>query len=173
MSVETVPSPPPATRHVPMGVRTVAIYEFVKGLLFLAIALGALSLVHRDVGNAAQEILKQFHLDPAWHYSKVFVEAFSKFTDTRLRLFALIAGTFSVIRIVAAIGLWRERAWAEWFAVISAGLYVPIEIHHICVRPSLMLGCVLVANLAIIVYLSRLLLARAERRRAAAAIHPT
>jgi uncharacterized membrane protein (DUF2068 family) len=168
MSVESVHPPPQAPHHSTWALRTVAVYELVKGVLFLAIALGALSLVHKDLGEEAQNIVKRLHLDPAWHYSKVFIEESSKIHANRLVWFAATAGTFSVVRIVAGIGLWRERPWAEWFAVVSAALYVPIEIHHLIVRPSLMLGCVIAVNLAIVVYLSRLLLER-HRKRAAAA----
>lgn len=169
MSVETAHPPPQAAHHSPWALRTVAIYELVKGVLFLAIALGALSLVHKDLAEEAQNIVKRLHLDPAWHYSKLFIEESSKIHTNRLVWFAVTAGTFSVVRIVAGIGLWREQPWAEWFAVASAALYVPIEIHHFFVRPSLMLGCVIVLNLAIVVYLSRLLLERHRKRRAAAA----
>ncbi len=166
MSLEIVNTTSLEHHKAPAGLRWVAIYEFVKGLLFVAIALGALSLVHKDVDDAARYILKTFHLDPAWHYSKLFIEESSKFTDTRLRLAALIAGSFAIIRIVDAYGLWHERPWAEWFAVISAGVYVPVEIYHLCRKPSLTIVIVLVVNIAIIVYLGRILMANHKRRKA-------
>jgi len=166
MSLEIQNPTSHAPHKPPMGLRGVAIYEFVKGLLFLAIALGALSLVHKDVLNTAEKILRFFHLDPAWHYSKLFIEASSKFTDTRLRLFALVAGIFAIIRIVDAYGLWHERPWAEWFAVISAGVYVPVEINHLYRQPSPAILVILMLNIAIIVYLGRLLLANHRRRKA-------
>jgi uncharacterized membrane protein (DUF2068 family) len=166
MSLETV-NPNSLTHHkAPMGLRWVAIYEFTKGLLFLAIALGALSLVHKDVGDSAQDILRFFHLDPAWHYSKLFIEESSKFTDTRLRLAALIAGIFAIIRIVDGYGLWHERPWAEWFAVISAAVYVPLEVYHLYRKPSVTSVVILVVNIAIIVYLGRILMANHKRRKA-------
>jgi len=73
---------------------------------------------------------------------------------------------------VAAYGLWHERPWAEWFAVICAALYVPVEIHHLCYRPSLILAGILIVNLAIIAYLGRLLQANHRRRKAKAAGSP-
>lgn len=166
MNLEIVNPTSPEHHKPPVGLRWVAIYEFVKGLLFLAIALGALSLVHKDVGNIAQDILKRFHLDPAWHYSKLFIEESSKFTDTRLRFAALIATIFAIVRLVAGYGLWHELPWAEWFAVICAALYVPVEIDHLCRQPSITIIVVLIVNFAIIVYLSRLLMANHKRRKA-------
>src|SRR5581483_5266406 len=143
MSLEIKRPPAPAHHKAPMGLRWVALYEYGKGLLFLAIAAGALSLVHKDVGDAAQDILRFFHLDPAWHYSKLFIEESAKFNDSRLRMAAVIAIVFAIVRLVAGYGLWHERPWAEWFAVICAALYVPIEIHHLFHRPSLMIAGIL------------------------------
>ena len=38
---------------------------------------------------------------------------------------------YSTARFVEAYGLWRRRSWAEWFAVISGGIYVPIELYEL------------------------------------------
>jgi uncharacterized membrane protein (DUF2068 family) len=167
MSLESEKAILAAHHHkAPLALRGVAIYEFVKGLLFVAIALGALSLVHKDVGDIAQDIVKRLHLDPAWHYSKLFIEESSKLNDKGLRLLALVAAIFAIVRLVAGYGLWHERPWAEWFAVICAALYVPIEIYHLFERPGLRIAGILIVNIAIIVYLSRLLLANHRRRKA-------
>lgn len=169
MNAETAKPPDVPHHKAPVGLKWVAAYEFIKGVLFLGIALGALSLVHKDLGEEAQNIVRRLHLDPAWHYSKLFIEESSKIHANRIIWFAVIAGTFSIIRIVASIGLWHEKHWAEWFAVLSAGLYVPIEIHHLIVRPSLVAGGILIVNLAVVVYLSRLIMINYKRRKAIAA----
>jgi uncharacterized membrane protein (DUF2068 family) len=52
-----------------------------------------------------------------------------------------------------SVGLWLEKRWAEWFAVIITSSMVPIEIYEIYRYPTLVQIVVLVLNFVIIVYL--------------------
>ncbi len=38
---------------------------------------------------------------------------------------------YSGARSVEAYGLWFERRWAEWFALISGAIYLPVEIYEL------------------------------------------
>lgn len=154
------PNTPP--QKAPIGLRSVAVFELVKGLLFLAIAISARWLIHGDVESAAEAVIRFLHLDPAWHYSRVFVENSVKLTDARLRLLSWIALAMAAIRMAEAYGLWHAFHWAEWFAVITAGVYLPIEVYHFCRHPSAAGAFIFLVNLLIVVYLARLL---AENRR--------
>ena len=153
-----------AAHKAPLGLRSVAVFEMIKGALFVVIGLSALFLIHRDVDQAAENIVRLLHLDPAWHYCKVFIDASAKVTDTRLRLIALVSLTLAAIRFVEAYGLWHERAWAEWFAVISAGVFMPFEIHHFYHKPTLAGLVVFLVNIAIVIYLGILLSANHRRK---------
>jgi uncharacterized membrane protein (DUF2068 family) len=150
----------------PLGLRTVAIFELIKGSLVLLVGLGLLSLIHRDVQAAAEQILHRFHIDPAWHYSRIFVERSARLTDASLRLLTLYALLYAIIRFVEAYGLWHERHWAEWFAVISAGIYLPVEAYHFSSQPSWHRAALFVFNLLIVIYLGMVLTAN-HRKKAA------
>ena len=143
--------------QAPLGLRTVALFEFAKGTLVFLVGLGALSLIHRNVEGSVEEILRTLHLDPAWHYTHLFVEATSKLNDHSLRLVGLAAMAYAIIRYVEAYGLWHSRAWAEWFAVVSASLYVPVEIYHLSKGLNWARVAVFVGNIIIVLYLAHLL----------------
>lgn len=149
----------------PLGLRTVAIFELAKGLLVLAVGLGVLSLLHRDVGDVAEDIVRWLHFDPARHYPAVFIDAASKLTDSRLWLLSFGAMIYAAIRFLETYGLWHERSWAEWFAVLSAGLYLPVEVYHVFHSPSWVGLGVLSVNLIIVIYLGRLLAAAHHRKK--------
>jgi uncharacterized membrane protein (DUF2068 family) len=70
-----------------------------------------------------------------------------------------IAGTlaYTVIRFVEAAGLWLEKAWAEWFALISGCLYLPIEIYELAHHATHIKWAVFATNLFIVAYLAWLL----------------
>jgi uncharacterized membrane protein (DUF2068 family) len=134
-------------------VRTVAIFEALKGGLVLAVGVGLLSLVHRDVEAIAESFVKHLHLNPARHTPRVFLEAAAHTGDSELRTLALLAFAYTVVRFLEAYGLWREKAWAEWFAIISGSLYLPVEVYEIFQHATWMRTAVFVLNAAIVAYM--------------------
>ncbi len=158
----------PAARHkAPLALRSVAIFELVKGVLFAIFAVGALVLVHKDVDQMVDDIIRNLHLDPTWHFTKLLVTGASKLNDAQLQKIAGYAAALAVIRTAEAYGLWHEKAWAEWFAVVSAGIYLPLEITRYWKNPNLIGALVFLANIAIVFYLARLLRDRHRRKVAA------
>lgn len=110
------------------AVRTVSVFEAAKGLIVLLAGFGLLRLLHHDVQAEAERLISHAHLNPAARYPRIFLDLASKLTDTHLMLIAAGAALYALIRFIEAWGLWRERAWAEWFAALSGAIYLPIEI---------------------------------------------
>ena len=149
-----MPEPPPlVVTEIAAGVRVVAFFEALKGTLVLVAGFGLLSLVHRDLQDLAERLVSHSHLNPASHYPRVFVEAAARTSDARLRTLAALAFAYSCVRFVEAYGLWRMRAWAEWFAIISGCIYLPIELYELFERATLIRAGVLVVNALIVAYL--------------------
>src|SRR6267378_4487983 len=112
-------------------VRAVALLEAAKGALVLLAGFGALSLIHQDVQRLAEQMVGHLHLNPASRYPRIFVDTAAHLTDARLSLFAILAATYALVRGVEGYGLWRHRRWAEWFAAVSGGIYIPFEIYEL------------------------------------------
>ena len=139
--------------EIAAGVRVIAFFETLKGALVLVAGFGLLSLVHRDLEDLAERLVRHSHLNPASHYPRVFIEAAASTSDARLRNMAALAFVYSTVRFVEAYGLWRMRAWAEWFAIISGCVYLPIEIYELVSGATLIKAGILVLNAAIVAYL--------------------
>lgn len=148
------------------GLRTIAIFEAFKGTLVLAAGFGLLSLIHHQVQHVAEHIIRHFHLNPARHYPRIFIQLAGKMSDHRLWMLALAAFAYSGIRLAEAYGLWKEKAWAEWFAVLSSGFYVPFEIYGLFVKVTWVRILALTLNLVIVVYIGRVLLQARRSKRA-------
>jgi uncharacterized membrane protein (DUF2068 family) len=83
---------------------------------------------------------------------------------------AAVGFAYAAIRFIEGYGLWREKHWAEWFAVVSAALYLPLELTHFGRHPSVFNAAIILVNMVIILYLANLLgQQRAERARDTAA----
>lgn len=158
------PATPPKPK-APLGLRSVALFELAKGILFLLIAVSAHSLIHRDVESTAESIVRFLHLDPAWHFTRVFLADSGKLTDAKLRALSWIAFALAVIRMAEAYGLWHEYHWAEWFAVITAGIYLPFEIFHFFKHPTAGAVLIFLVNILIVIYLARLLAENQRKKR--------
>ena len=135
------------------GVRTVAVFEALKGVLVLVAGFGLLSLVHRDLEEVAEHLVRISHLNPAYHYPRIFIEAANHTDDHRLKLYAAVAFLYSSLRFVEAYGLWRSKTWAEYFAIISGSAYLPFEVLELARKPTILRASVLLINAIIVLYL--------------------
>jgi len=72
-----------------------------------------------------------------------------------------------VIRFVEAGGLWLEKEWAEWFALISGAIYTPIAVYELVRHPTGFKWTFLILNLMIVIYLAWLLRDSYKRKKEA------
>jgi uncharacterized membrane protein (DUF2068 family) len=135
------------------GLRIVAAFEAAKGALVLVVGLGLLSFVHHLAQNVGEEIVRRFHLNLAHHYPRIFLDAITHIDDAHLRLLALAALLYSMLRFVEAYGLWRMRAWAEWLAIVSGGVYLPLEVYELAEHATAVKAAVFIVNAGIVAYL--------------------
>ena len=132
------------------SIRVIAVFEAVKGALVLAAGFGLLSLLHKDAHRIACEFLSRLHLNPAQKYPKIFIDLADHITDGKLWFFAGLALIYSAFRFVEGYGLWKERVWGEWLAVVSGTIYLPIEIYEVCFKVSFVNVFALVANIVVV-----------------------
>ena len=136
------------------ALRAVASVEFIKGLVVLLAGFGVLSLVHKDAWDEAERFLEWLHISPETHYAQVFLNLADQVTDAKLWVVAIAALAYSTLRFFEAYGLWRERAWAEWLALISGAIYLPFEIFELARRPDWVPLVIFLVNLAVVLYMA-------------------
>jgi uncharacterized membrane protein (DUF2068 family) len=95
-----------------------------------------------------------FHLNPARHYPRIFIEAAARLTDARIWMLAAGAFAYSALRFAEAYGLWRARSWAEFIGIVSGGIYLPVEALELIRRPTVLKAVLLAANALLVAYLS-------------------
>lgn len=142
------------------AIRAVALFEGFKGVLVLALASGALALVHADVDAIAARLVEHAHLNPAAKYPHIFLDAAAHLDQAHLLRLALGAGAYSAMRLVEAYGLWRSRTWAEWLAALGGAVYVPFELIELATKLTPAAAIALAVNLAIVAVMLRAVAAR-------------
>jgi uncharacterized membrane protein (DUF2068 family) len=131
----------------------IGIAKLVKGLLLLALAVGALSLFHKDVATEMTRWIRALNMDPDNRY---FQRVLSKGLGLDAKKLSLLTvGTFfySALFLIEGVGLLLRKRWAEYFTAIITGSFVPIEIYELAKHFSPFKLVLLVANVAIVIYL--------------------
>lgn len=142
-----------STPKLPAGLRAIAGYEAAKGALVLLVGLGSLGLIHRDVQEAGEELVRHFHLSPSSHYPRIFLELTAKVTDGWLWGLALGSVLYASLRFAEAYGLWHGKAWAAWLGAVSGAIYVPFEAVELHRKLTMLRMASLVVNLLVVGYL--------------------
>ena len=142
---------------VKKGLRIVSMFEATKGVLVLAAGCGILSFIHKDLHDAAVQLVKVLHFNPANHYPSIFIDAADRVTDLQLWMLALSALFYSTVRLVEAYGLWKQMPWAEWFGLLSGGIYIPIEVYEVSRELTWPRITVLAVNVGVVAYLADIL----------------
>jgi uncharacterized membrane protein (DUF2068 family) len=135
------------------GVRVVACFEALKGLVVLCAGFGLLSMLNRDVQQIAVDLVGHFRINPASRYPHIFLELAGNVSNMRLWQIAGVAFAYAAVRLIEAYGLWQQRRWAEWFAVASGGIYVPLELYELFHRASWIKAGTLMVNVCIMIYM--------------------
>jgi uncharacterized membrane protein (DUF2068 family) len=151
--------------------RAVASVEFVKGVFVLLMGFCALALVHQDVWLIAESLLAAFHIDTDRRSAQMFLDFADSVTDARLWAAARLAFTYGALRFAEAYGLWNERTWAEWIALVSGALLMPLEVRELLRGLTLLRAGVFLVNLAVVGYMGYLILASHRERQASTERH--
>jgi uncharacterized membrane protein (DUF2068 family) len=70
-----------------------------------------------------------------------------------LLILLVTAVVYAGVEAVEAVGLWRERRWAEYLTAIATAGFLPFEVHELLKRVTVLRVLALVVNLAILAWL--------------------
>ncbi len=135
------------------GLWLIAAFKLFKGLALLAVGIGALKLLHKDVADQMTRWLDLLRVDPDNRHIHRLLEKLSTLDDRRLK--ELSAGTFfySALLLTEGIGLSLRKRWAEYFTIIATSSLIPLEVYELAKRVNLARVILLLINIAVVAYL--------------------
>jgi uncharacterized membrane protein (DUF2068 family) len=132
------------------GVHAV-IFGLLAGLLF-ALQLNLASLRHE-----AQQIITDLTSQTGQGASQGFIvrelHRFLHVEKGTVTLLAITALAYCLVEGVEAVGLWRERRWAEYLTAVATAGFLPFEVDELIKRVTVLRVGALVVNVAILVWL--------------------
>ncbi len=142
--------------------RVIAGFKFAEAALLIATGFGALGLLHPDVQHGLLGWLDQLSLHAGRHLTSVAaskaLELLGNTTIGRLMLIGIGCFIYGGVFLVEGTGLWLRKRWAEYVTTIVTASLLPFELMELLHGPSAGKVATLVINVAVLVYLIRLLL---------------
>lgn len=133
------------------GLKVVACLKAFRGSV--ALAFGASFFIPSTKstlilqGNIATVELKSLPL------FKALIDWISSFSAQQIVSISLLALILGTVRWIEAVGIWNNKNWAEWLAVVTGGIYIAFEVNELLRKFSWLMLVILVANLVIVTYL--------------------
>jgi uncharacterized membrane protein (DUF2068 family) len=135
------------------GLRVIAAFKLLKALALVALGVGAVKLLHKDVAAVAEHWINVFQVDPRNHFIDLVLEKLSILDDRRLKELSIGTFIYAGIFLVEGVGLALQKRWAEYFTIITTSSLLPIEIYELARRVSIGRSLALAINLAVVAYL--------------------
>jgi len=134
------------------GLRMVAVFEATKGVLAMVLAVILIAVRHR-MEDLAEELLYHLHIGFDQRWAQALLHGANDLSYMKIGTVLGVAMAYAAVRFTEAWGLWYRRVWAEWFALLSGTLYLPIEIVKVVQHWHWLPISVLLINLAIVLYM--------------------
>jgi uncharacterized membrane protein (DUF2068 family) len=138
-----------------VGLFSIALFKLVKSALFLAVGIGALSLLHKSMADQVSQWVTLLHADPDNRYLHVLIDKLGATNARSLKEFG--AGTFFYAALTGTegVGLLLRKRWAEYLTVIATGSFIPLELYEMLSHFGMFKVIVVGINLLIVWYLVR------------------
>lgn len=131
----------------------IASLKLLKGLLLLAVAVGALTLLNENVASQAQHWVEVLGVDPDNHYIHALLIKLTRVDNHRLEEISAGSLFYSALLLTEGIGLFLRKRWAEYFTIFVTGSLIPLEVYELAKHFSVTKIVVLGVNVAIVLYL--------------------
>ena len=151
-------------RHHDKGLLLIAAYKFIQALLFAAIGVGALRLLHKDVGDVLARVADHLRFNPESRFVNFILDKASLLNDPLLRRIGLGPFSYAALGILEGIGLYLEKAWGEYLTLVITASFLPWEIFEVLHRVTWFRAGLLTANTLVFLYLLNLVLTRQRSR---------
>lgn len=131
----------------------IAAYKLLQSMLLIAVAVGALKLVHKDVADILGNLAQAMRMNTDGRVVSFLLEKASLLTDHRLRQISFFLFFYAGLGFLEGLGLMLEKVWAEYLTAILTASFLPLEIFELMHKITAIRVSLLLINLAVLAYL--------------------
>ena len=143
----------------------IGVFKLLQALLFVALGVGAIRLLHKDLVDVAEHFILAMRFDPEGRFVNLFLDKVALIDPHRLKQISAVVFAIAALDIIEGTGLVLEQVWAEYVTLVLTASFLPWEFFEI-VRHVTWIRLVLLAiNLAVVMYLLYYVKLRDRQRR--------
>jgi uncharacterized membrane protein (DUF2068 family) len=135
------------------GLLLVGLFKLSKAVFFTVVGVGALRLVHQDLGEVVMGVVDKLHFDPESRLVGFLLDKADVIGHHQLREAGMFAFAYAVLCLVEGWGLITEKVWAEYFTVCLTMAALPWESYELMEKLEPYKVVMLVVNLVVLAYL--------------------
>lgn len=137
------------------GLMLIAAFKLLKGVALLAVGIGALRLLHKDMAAVADHWINAFRVDPHNRYLHWLLAKLPMVDDRELKELSVGTFIYSAMFLTEGTGLALNKRWAKYFTIVTTSSFLPLEVYDIIRHATVAKGVVLLINIVVVVYLVR------------------
>jgi uncharacterized membrane protein (DUF2068 family) len=131
----------------------IALFKLVKGLLLLAVGIGAVKLLHRDIAETLSDWVDFLRVDPDNRYIHGILARLLNLSPGQLKAASVGTFIYAGLLLTEGVGLLLRKRWAEYFTIITTAGLIPLELYELAKHVTAAKIAILIINIAIVVYL--------------------
>jgi uncharacterized membrane protein (DUF2068 family) len=143
----------------------IAAYKFALALLFAAVGVGALRLLHKDIGDQLAHLAHHMRFNPESRFVDFILDKASLLNDPLLRRIGAAAFCYAGLGMLEGIGLYMEKIWGEYLTLAITASFLPWELFEVFRRVTWIRGGLLAINAMVFFYLLKLVVEHGRQAR--------
>ena len=141
----------------------IGLFKLFKALLLIAAGIGAIKLLHKDLAGTVMHWVQVLRVDPDNRYIHGILVRIFRVTPKQLRELSVGTFIYAGLFLTEGMGLLLRKHWAEYFTIITTGLFIPLEIYELVRHFTVVKLVVTVINVLIVWYLVARVRSRSKR----------
>ena len=142
----------------------IAFFKLAQALLFVALGIGALRLLHKDIADMLTRMVDHLRFNPESHFINFLITKAANIDDRMLRRISEVVFAYASLDLLEGIGLYLEKTWAEYLTLAITGSFLPFEIFEVTRRLTWQRVSLLVINALVLLYLLKVVTERMRHR---------
>jgi uncharacterized membrane protein (DUF2068 family) len=141
----------------------IGLFKLFKAALLIAVGIGAVRLLHKDLSASVLHWVQVLRVDPDNRYVHGIIVRVFRVTPKQLRELSVGTFIYAGLFLTEGMGLLLRKHWAEYFTIITTGAFIPLEIYEVARHFTITKLVVTVVNVLIVWYLVARVRSRSKR----------
>jgi uncharacterized membrane protein (DUF2068 family) len=131
----------------------IGMFKLFKALLLIAVGIGAITFLHKDVASTVMHWTQVLRVDPDNRFVHGILVKIFRVTPKQLKELSVGTILYAGLFATEGLGLLLRQRWAEYFTIVTTSGLIPLEIFELARHFTVTKLAVALVNALIVLYL--------------------